>query len=115
LDKDLDMDRKKITEFMKDPEGAASGWVQTAILKSGASIPRLATLMNRKQDILYKWANPHDLERNFPLCYLPTLIQETDDISILEEIAGMFGYKLVKVNGNVPETLRSIAKAIEGD
>lgn len=104
---------KKIAEFQKDPEKAASGWVQTAILKSGASIPRLATLMNRKQDILYKWANPGDAERNFPLCYLPTLIQETADLTILDELNAMFGRISIPANGNVLETLKSLIKALE--
>lgn len=107
------MDRKKIAEFMKNPEGIASGWIQTAILKSGASIPRLATLMGRKQDILYKWANPGDMERNFPLCYLPMLIQETADLTILDELNAMFGRISIPANGNVLETLKALVKALE--
>lgn len=104
---------KKIAEFQKDPEKAASGWIQTAILKSGASIPRLATLMNRKQDILYKWANPGDSERNFPLCYLPTLIQETADLTILDELNAMFGRISLPANGDLLETLKALVAALE--
>lgn len=107
------MNQKKLFDFMRDPEQAASGWVQSAILKSGASIPRLATLMNRKQDILYKWANPHDAERNFPLCYLPTLIQETADLTILDELNAMFGRLSVPANGDTLETLKALVKALE--
>lgn len=104
---------KKFVEFQRDPEKAASGWIQTAILKSGASIPRLATLMNRKQDILYKWANPGDSERNFPLCYLPTLIQETADLTILDDLNAMFGRISLPANGNAIETLEALVKALK--
>jgi len=85
------VEAKKLIEFLREPEQNASGWIQTAILKSGTSVIRLANQMNRKQDILYKWANPQDLERNFPLCYLPLLIRETGDLSILDELNAMFG------------------------
>lgn len=104
---------KKITEFQRDPEKLASEWIQTAILISGASIPRLATLMNRKQDILYKWANPGDAERNSPLCYLPTLIQETADLTILDDLNAMFGRISLPANGNLLETLKALVKALE--
>lgn len=107
------MNPKKIVDFLRDPEKAASGWIQTAILKSGASIPRLATLMNRKQDILYKWANPGDAERNFPLCYLPTLLQETDDLTILDELNAMFGRISVPANGNTIETIEALLEALK--
>lgn len=107
------MKSKKLAEFQREPEKIASGWVQTAILKSGASIPRIATLVNRKQDIIYKWANPGDFERNFPLCYLPTLLQETGDLSILKEIAEMFDHIIIPRNGNLLETLKALIKEFE--
>jgi hypothetical protein len=73
------VDKKKLREFLREPEQSAGHWVQSTVLRSGVPVERLATLLNRKADIVYKWLNPQDHDRNFPLCYLPQLLAESGD------------------------------------
>ena len=104
----------KYSEFKADPKRHSSLWVSKTFFKTPGAAKPFARAIGKSRDLIHAYGDPDD-QNHLHLYNLPILIDETNDITILEEIAGMFGYKLVKVNGNVPETLRAIAKAIEGD
>ena len=101
------MDKKKLREFLKAPEQNAGHWVQSTVLRSGLAVERLASLLNRKPDIVYKWLNPQDHERNFPLCYLPQLLEESGDLTIIDDLNCMFGRICIEHTGDLAADLRS--------
>jgi hypothetical protein len=102
----------KYSEFKSDPKRHSSLWVSKTFFKNPGAAKPFARSIGKSRDLIHAYGDPDD-QNHLHLYNLPTLIDETGDVSILEEIAGMFGYRLVPVNGNVSETLRAIAKAIE--
>jgi hypothetical protein len=85
-------------------------------LRSNLAVEALAKVLGRNPTVVYKWLSPQDHERNFPLCYLPQLLEESGDLTILDELNAMFGRVSIQLNGNVEDTiaaLRDILGALE--
>jgi hypothetical protein len=102
----------KFTEFKADPKRHSSLWVSKTFFKNPGAAKPFARAIGKSRDLIHAYGDPDD-QNHLHLYNLPTLIDETGDISILEEIAGMFGYVVLPANGNLLETLKALVKALE--
>jgi len=100
---DLKLKTMDIRDYVQNRTPITKGWVQKTLLRSPVSISAIAEAMGMSDSYLYKMANSNE-DKHLRLQDLPILIHETGDITILQELASMFGLALVPVNGN-PEGL----------
>ena len=75
-----------IRDFVQNRAPVTKSWVQKTLLKSPVSISAIAEAMGMSDSYLYKMANPNE-DKHLRLQDLPILIHETDDITILQELA----------------------------
>jgi predicted DNA-binding transcriptional regulator AlpA len=101
-----------LSTFKDDPRGTVSDWVQTTLLRSGVPVAEVAAKVGKSEDLIYKWAN-RNAEQTIPGPALITLMAVSGDLTILQELAEMFGFWLVPRNGDTLETLRALVKALE--
>ena len=112
---DLKLKTMNIRDFVQNRAPVTKSWVQKTLLKSPISISAIAEAMGMSDSYLYKMANPNE-DKHLRLQDLPILIHETGDITILQELAAMFGLALVPVNGNLDgliEVVREMLAALE--
>ena len=102
-------------DYVQNRTTITKGWVQKTLLKSPVSVAAIAESMGLSDSYLYKMSNPNE-DRHLRLQDLPILIHETGDITILQDLAALFGMALVPVNSNLDglvEGLKEILGALE--
>ncbi len=104
----------KLSEFKANRKWHSSLWVSKALYKNPGAAKSFARAIGKSRDLVNAYADPDD-QNHLHLFNLPLLIDETGDISILEEIAQMFGYVVLPVNGNTLYTLKALVKALENE
>jgi hypothetical protein len=103
----------KFSEFKQDPRGSASRWVQTTLVKSGLPVAQVAGYLGKGEDLVYKWANPQATEQNIHLWAAAEVMALTEDFTILQELAAMFGFALIIINGDPIAAFKALTEALE--
>ncbi len=102
----------KLKEVLENPGGWAKDIVQSTLLKSQAPVAQIAAAIGKSDDRLYKSANRNSPDHHLHFKDLPILIHETGDLTILKELAAMFGFALAPLE--VLEKLRELMGELEG-
>jgi len=103
----------KFSEFNQDPRAAASHLVQKTILQAGLPVVRIAEDLGKSEDLIYKWANAQATEQNISLYAAVKLMALTEEFCLLQEVAGMFGFALIPLNGDPVAAFKALAEALE--
>lgn len=102
----------KYSEYKLDPKRHSSLWISKVFFKNPGAAKTFRKAIGKGRDLVHAYGDPDD-SNHLHLYNLPILIDEADDLSILEEIAGMFGCVVLPINGNMLETLKALVKALE--
>jgi hypothetical protein len=103
----------KFSEFKQDPKGEVSRWVQTTLVKSGMPVAQVAGYLGKGEDLVYKWANPQATEQNIHLWAAAEIMALTEDFTILKELADMFAFALIPINGEAVAAFKALTEALE--
>jgi hypothetical protein len=106
------MDEKKFKDFLVDPEGLVSDWIETTMNRSGASYSKVSRFLGINRDALYKFANREALAHNIQMFRAVLLMAETEDLTMLAEMASIFNLELV-TKGAIA-MLKSLPDAVQG-
>lgn len=106
------VDEKKLKEFLIDPEGLVSDWIETTMNRSRASYSKVARSLGVNRDALYKFANREAALQNIQVFRAVLLMADTEDLTMLAEMAQIFGLELVP-QGTMA-ALKAMPAAIQG-
>ncbi len=101
-----------MSNFKDDPRGTVSDWLQTTLLRSGIPVAEIAARVGKSEDLVYKWAN-RNADQCIPAHALITVIAASQDFTILQELAVMFGFALIPINGEPVAAFKALAEALE--
>jgi hypothetical protein len=103
----------KYSEFKVDPKRHSSLWVSKVFWKNPGAAKPFARAIGKSRDLVHAYGDPDD-QNNLHLYNLPLVIDETDDLYILEELAKMFGQELNPLGtGEELEKLRKIKEILD--
>jgi len=103
---------EKIKEFLENPEGWFSDLVETTMNRSGCSYSKVSRALGLNRDALYKFANREAMSQNIQGFRTILLMMETGDLTLLVEVAGLFGLELVP-QGTM-QAIKTLPDALSG-
>lgn len=106
------VNEKKLKDFLVDPEGQVSDWVETTMNRARASYSKVARSLGVNRDALYKFANREAIAHNIQTFRAVLLMADTEDLTMLAEMANIFDLELVP-KGTMA-ALKSLPDAVQG-
>lgn len=106
------MNEKKLKDFLADPEGMVSDWVETTMNRSRASYSKVSRSLGVNRDALYKFSNREATAQNIQTFRAVLLMADTEDLTMLAEMASIFDLELVP-RGTMA-ALKAMPDAVQG-